>query len=49
MLEQLQTLLVRDPRCGLPMNETLRLLACARDRVWQAVWELEDQHLRRVP
>lgn len=42
LLGELQELLVRDPRSGLPLNEGLRLLAGARDRVWQAVWQLED-------
>ena len=43
LLEEVQRLLLRDPRYGLPMNETLRTLAGARDRVWQAVWELEGR------
>jgi hypothetical protein len=42
LLEQLQVLLVDDPHCGLPLNEGLRLLAGAKDRVWQAVWQLEN-------
>jgi len=43
LLDEVQALLLLDPRCGLPMNETLRTLAGARDRVWQAVWELEGR------
>jgi hypothetical protein len=48
ILEALQVLLVDDPHLGLPLNDALRLLAGAKDRVWQAVWELEE-HSRRSP
>ena len=49
LLEELQGVLVEDPRRAVPLlDEGLRLLAGARDRVWQAVWQLEQPSSRRT-
>jgi hypothetical protein len=46
LLEQLQVILVDDdPHRDLPLNEGLRLLAGAKDRVWQAVWDLQQRSI----
>ena len=47
MLEALQRLLVDDPRSPPALlDERLRLLAGAKGRIWEAVWQLEGNTLR---